>query len=880
MKSNAPNATFATTQSSLMSNPLWAVDQSLDSVSELTDEQQLRLTDVLDRWLSALEQGTPLAQHKLLADHPDLAPTLQKYFHSLADLHEMAAGFGGGATEAAVDSKADDTEKRIGDFELRHEIGRGGMGVVYEARQVSLDRLVAIKILPFASVLDSRQIARFKHEAQAAAQLHHEHIVPVFAIGLERGVHYYAMQLVNGQSLDHWIAAQKEMRTSLRSRQLSNEHFTNVARLGLQAAEALHAAHEYGIVHRDIKPSNLLIESAVKQSKLWVTDFGLARMQREVSLTRTGDLVGTLRYMSPEQATGRSTLVDHRTDIYSLGATLYELATLSPAYSDDNTAAIIRQIETRDPTPLQQLRPEMPADLANIIHTAMSRNRDDRYATAADLEADLRHYLAGEPTSARAPSLSDRVIRWGQRHARVVAIATSLLLLAVIGLTISTLLIVREQSRANQNLAKSQQSARDARDVLDQFGRQLSERLAHIAGAEEVRRDLLLAASDYYRRFIADSQHDPSLQTELAVAYGRLASLLDEVGTTEESLAAHQRAVGYLQKIATENVTDETRQRLAVAQSNLALAMRRAEDFTAASEQLQQAISTQQALCLQSPGNRQFAAELATSYSNLGLVQQAAGGDSAEAAFQQAVAQWSSLLTAEPESYLYQQRLAAAYNNLASVPAKDNPRQAVQLYQQALALQQQVAKAKPSDDELQRELALTHFNLAAACSRLQQYSEATAEYRRAIEIQSALVHRSPAQQSFRRELAVSYNNLGLALSRQKQAQPAAETFQLAAQLQEQLLATSPAEPNLHSSLGSTLSNWGVALSQTGDLTAAAENFARAIAAQEHALELAPDSERVTELLAKHRSLLAATQQKIELLDVSAAKSTTSTSTEP
>jgi tetratricopeptide (TPR) repeat protein/tRNA A-37 threonylcarbamoyl transferase component Bud32 len=864
---------------SLMSNPLWSVDQSLAAVSELTDEQQLRLTDVLDRWLAALEHGTPLAQHQLLAEHPDLAATLQKYFQSLADLHEMAAGFGGGEIDNRDEAKEGDTEKRIGDFELRHEIGRGGMGVVYEARQISLDRLVAIKILPFASVLDSRQIARFKHEAQAAAQLHHPHIVPVFAVGVERGVHYYAMQLVNGQSLDQWIAAQKERRAAQRNRRMSAEHFANVARLGLQAAEALHAAHEYGIVHRDIKPSNLLIEPTSEQSKLWVTDFGLARMQREVSLTRTGDLIGTLRYMSPEQATGRSTLVDHRTDIYSLGATLYELATLAPAYSDENSAAIIRQIETRDPTHLLQLRPEMPADLANIIHTAMSRSRDDRYATAADLATDLRRYLAGVPTSARAPSLVDRVTRWGQRHARVVAMATSLLLLAVIGLTIATFLVVREQRRANLNLAKAQQSARDAREVLDRFGRQLSQRLAHVAGAEEVRRDLLLAASEYYRRFIADSQHDAALQTELAVAYGRLATLLDEVGTAEESLAAHQRAVGYLQQLVAKNSTTEARQRLAVAQNNLALALRRVGEFAAAGEQLQQAIGAQQTFCLQAPGNRQFAADLATSYSNLGLVQQAAGEQAAEASFQNAVDQWSKLLATDADSPLYQQRLAAAYNNLASVPAKDNPRRAVGFYQQALALQQEVLHLQPTDEALQRELAMTHHNLAAAYSRLLQFREAATEYRQAIAIQTALVQRSPAQLSFRRDLAVSYNNLGLALSRQKQPAEAAETFQHAVTLQEQLLATFPADLQLLSSLGSTLSNWGIALSQAGDLTAAADKFSQAIAAQEQALQLTPDSQRVNELLNKHRSLLTATQQKIELLDVSAAKST-STTTEP
>ncbi len=857
--------------SALMSNPLWSVDQSLDSVSELTDDQQLRLTDVLDRWLSALEQGTPLAQDKLLADHPDLATALQKYFHSLADLHEMAAGFGGGGEVAATQ---DNAKKQIGDFELRRELGRGGMGVVYEARQISLDRLVAIKILPFAAVLDSRQIARFKHEAQAAAQIHHENIVPVFAVGVERGVHFYAMQLVNGQSLDQWIAAKKQQRASDRSRRLSSEHFANVARLGLQAAEALHAAHEYGVVHRDIKPSNLLIEPAAQHSKLWVTDFGLARMQREVSLTRTGDLVGTLRYMSPEQAAGRSTLVDHRTDVYSLGATLYELTTLSPAYSDENSAAIIRQIETRDPTPLQQLRPEMPADLANIIHTAMSRNREDRYATAADFAADLRRYLAGEPTSARAHSFVDQAIRWGQRHARLVAVAMSLIFIAFVGLFIGTLLVVREQHRANQNLAQAQQSARAAREVLDRFGRQLSERLAHVAGAEEVRRELLLAASDYYRRFIDESQHDPSLQTELAVAYGRLASLLDEVGTTEESITAHRQAVSYLQKLAADNFTTEARQRLAVAQNNLALALRHAGEFAAAAEQLQLAIDLQQELGSQSAGNRQFAAELATSYSNLGLVQQAAGDEAAATSFQKAIDQWLSLLAAESDSRLYQLRLAAAYNNLASVPAKDHPRRTVQLYQQAIALQQQVAKATPTDDDVQHELALTHYNLAATWARLQRFSDAVSEYRAAIELQSALAQRSPTKQAYRRELAVSYNNLGLALSRQKESVAAVEALQQAARLQEQLLATSAADAKLHSNLGSTLSNWGVALSQTGELTSAVDKFARAIAAQERALQLSPDFDRASALLTKHRSSLTSTQQKIALLN-SAAQSTTS-----
>src|SRR5437773_4727354 len=273
------------------------------TLAHLTPEQRDRLTDVLDRYLSALEQDVPLAQDALLAAHPDLADALRSYFRSLEDLHDMAAGFGGATTrEATPRDQEPEGAKRIGDFELIREIGRGGRGVAYEARQLSLDRRVAVKLLPFAAVLDAKQIARFKHEAQAAAQLHHPNIVPVFAIGVERGVHYYAMQYIDGQPLDRAIeelrdgrrkksrgssVGGRESRANKASSTVAIAHsptlplshsqfFRRVAELGIQAAEALHAAHEYGVVHRDVKPSNLLLAA---DGKLWITDFGLARFQ-------------------------------------------------------------------------------------------------------------------------------------------------------------------------------------------------------------------------------------------------------------------------------------------------------------------------------------------------------------------------------------------------------------------------------------------------------------------------------------------------------------------------------------------------------------------------------------------------------------------------
>src|SRR5262245_30497034 len=209
------------------------------------------------------------------------------------------------------------------------------MGVVYEAVQISLVRRVALKVLPFSATVYERQIARFKNEAQAAAQVNHPHIVPVFAIGQDHGVHFFAMQLIEGGSLSELLNQWRDTAdstASAKSRASTWSHtgqafarLKTISTIGIQAAEALHAAHEIGVVHRDIKPSNLLVD---EKGKLWVTDFGVARCKSNSNLTETGSVVGTLRYMSPEQALGEAALVDHRTDVYSIGVTLYELVTL------------------------------------------------------------------------------------------------------------------------------------------------------------------------------------------------------------------------------------------------------------------------------------------------------------------------------------------------------------------------------------------------------------------------------------------------------------------------------------------------------------------------------------------------------------------------
>jgi len=469
----------------------------MKSKADNAELRERQLQEILLHYVDAQEAGQTPDPKEFIACHPEFAAELEEYFAGLRQLDAAAAPL----RELVHPAVA----RQLGDFRLLREVGRGGMGIVYEAEQISLERRVALKVLPFAAMLDSRQLRRFKNEAQAAAHLHHENIVPVYAVGSERGVHYFAMQFIEGRSLDtllHDLRHREGMHTgeegpgerltgelpshaqkagtaadggippatdtTQASAFLSTEpapgdanYFRMVARLGIQAAAALEHAHEQGIIHRDVKPANLLVDN---RGHLWITDFGLARCQTDLGLTISGDLVGTLRYMSPEQALARSGTVDHRSDIYSLGATLYELLTLQPAFAGQDRHELLRRIASEEPRPPSRLRKNIPADLETVVLKAMAKEADGRYATAQELGDDLQRFLSDRPVLAKRPTLAHRLRKWLARHKAMTAGAMILLLLSTVGFAAATLLIWQKEEETRRALNDSRVSERLAED--------------------------------------------------------------------------------------------------------------------------------------------------------------------------------------------------------------------------------------------------------------------------------------------------------------------------------------------------------------------------------------------------------------------------------
>jgi serine/threonine protein kinase len=565
-----------------------------------TDRDPLEI--LAEEFMERRRQGESPSVEEYASSHPDLAEEIRELFPAIAAMERLKA-----RSERSSDGLASLGPirlERLGDFRIIREIGRGGMGIVFEAEQESLGRRVALKVLPRQALLEQRHLARFKRESQIASRLHHTNIVQVYGVGEQDGFHYYVMQYVRGVGLDKVIRRLQDLDGSDRdgageaevagtpdelletvvARVTGNvaagrrivscpEYHRFVAGIGEQAAEALAYAHEQGTLHRDVKPSNLLLDD---QGTVWVTDFGLARAAHAPEVTQAGDLTGTLRYLAPERLSGRT---DERGDIYSLGLTLYELLTLRPAYDETDRSALIHRVSQESPARPRAANPAIPGDLETIILKAISREPQHRYATAAEMGHDLRRFLEDRPVMARRIGPAGRLWRWCRRNRAVASLAASTLVLILAVAVVATVGYVRTRNA----LAREAGERRRAEAVAAVAGEALDRVFSRLGPSRVVLSNLTVGGTEgasiqvvgqpaisqetaalleemlpFYDRLAEQTGDDVGLQRRAAGARRRIGDIRQRLGQYDQAIAAYRRAIEMYGTLAREQPSDQT----------------------------------------------------------------------------------------------------------------------------------------------------------------------------------------------------------------------------------------------------------------------------------------------------------------------------------
>jgi WD40 repeat protein/serine/threonine protein kinase len=507
-----------------------------------------------EEFAARLRRGERPALSEYTAQYPQYAEQIQELFPALVMMEQLKPA-GGDLTGPPGSPRVEEVPplECLGDYRIVREVGRGGMGVVYEAEQQALGRRVALKVLPRKLLADVKHRRRFEREARLAAKLHHTNIVPVFGVGEQDGLPYYVMQFIQGLGLNEVLeeltrlraggephcaaaspqtAAGKELSAAEVARSLLTGPFQpaapdasldlspvqapagcageeslpassagrlqkslsdssvvlpgpsgpsgqrkakpptywqSVAQIGVQVAGALEYAHQQGVLHRDIKPSNLLLD---RRTTVWVTDFGLAKAADSDDLTHTGDVLGTLRYMPPEAFAGHS---DARSDLYSLGLTLYELLAFRPAFDEKERNRLIKQVTTGEPPRLDRLNPAVPRDLVTIVHKAIDRDPWQRYASAGELAADLQRFTDDEPIKARPIGAAERLWRWCRHNPLLAGSLTAVAATLVLGTVVAWLLAawaLTEKDRADNKAAEADKQREEAQHAGQEMRRQ------------------------------------------------------------------------------------------------------------------------------------------------------------------------------------------------------------------------------------------------------------------------------------------------------------------------------------------------------------------------------------------------------------------------
>jgi serine/threonine-protein kinase len=789
--------------------------------------------------------------------HPEHAARILELFPALELIERLkpapgdAAGLSG-KTGLGVGPGTDpgDRPRRLGDYTILREIGRGGMGVVYEAEHDSLKSRVALKLIHDRFRSNTAALRRFRREAQSAARLHHTNIVPVFDYGEQDGVCYYAMQFIAGVGLEQVLEDVRRLRAAAEPRaapgpsipdegttsgavaealsvvsrglltgryatdatatagvgseptatvtsesaaaddrapaaprgaatrpdsstlagRADTVYFREVVRLAAQVADALDYAHRQGVVHRDIKPANLLLDA---QGNAWVADFGLAKLIEGDDLSQSRDLVGTLRFMAPERFEG---VTDPRGDVYALGATLYELLTLLPAFDGPTHAELVRQIREQAPVPPRRHDPRIPRDLETIVLKALAKDSKDRFATAAELRDELVRYREGRPIRSRPIGAAERAWRWCRRNPSVAALlgaVAGLIVALAIGSTAAAVWFKRANDRAVQanielRAANERERARFdlAIDAVELFHGEVSEDfLLKEEPFAALRAKLLRGAAGFYTKLegLLAGQTDRPSRVALARAYDQLAELTEKIGSNPEALAVRRKALAVHRELA-DSPAANTAARVDVARSLIEVGslQQAAGDSAGAMVSFEEARQLAQVPVGTAGADTQLQAVLGMAYQRIATLLADTGRPAeALASHERALAIQRALAEAHPDVAQVQSDLAQSLADMGRLLIiSGKPAQAATLYERTLAIRKELADAHPGIVRLQSDLATSHHEIGYVLQLTGTSAEALTAFEQEQAILRELTRADPNVTEFQFQLARCHDHIG------------------------------------------------------------------------------------------------------------------------
>jgi serine/threonine protein kinase/tetratricopeptide (TPR) repeat protein len=728
-----------------------------------------RIVDLLLRYEESQAQGHPPTPEEVCRDCPEL---LDRFRQHLQGLHRANARLGLAAAGAAPASLPD-----LPGYEILGELGRGGMGVVYQARQVNLNRLVALKMVLAAEHASPHELTRFRAEAETLARLQHPNIVQIYEVGEHQGRPFFALEYMAGGSLAGRLAGRPAP-------------VRPAAALVEVLARAVHAAHERGIIHRDLKPANILLgKSSVEGSASstasltppapqadpgapWplldpeqpgaakVSDFGLAKQAGGAGPTpSSGAVLGTPSYIAPEQAGGKSKEVGPAVDVYGLGAILYELLTGRPPFQAETALDVILQVVSQEPVTPSLLRPGLPRDLTVICLKCLEKQPRKRYPSARDLADDLRRFQESRPILARPVGRVERAWRWCRRQPLAAGLLAALLIVFVGGFAAVTWKWLEADRERSQAVAQRDRAERVLRAALDTniAVEDLAGQLKPIAGTQSTTvKNILQLAARNYERLLREGGETPPLLEGKARMLTAFSELYIDLGDTGQALALAKEARAIYTRLL-EREPDNARWRagLATGLERVGVALRLQRRLAGCRAAFDQSLTLRKRLVAQFPGNPEYLMDLSASHVLIGqfLIDQRCDVPKARQAYRRAFVIRKKLAASNPANRKWQAALASSYEKVGhGLFAQYQYPRALKAYRSARGIYSRLAAREPTNAQWQMAVARNTRWMGMTHQNLGQPDRAKASFTQALGISERLARLNPSNMDWQEQV--------------------------------------------------------------------------------------------------------------------------------